>query len=234
MPHKPVAVVVAMQSEVATLLHGRRGSMLDGVKVFVLESAVIAVGGIGRQAAHRSAEAVTRRYTPVVLVSAGIAGALTPAGKVGDVVRARDVVDAATGERFGAGGDDGSVVTASTVSGPAEKETLAQRWKADVVDMEASAVGHVAKAHGIEFVAIKAVSDEFSFAMPPLGQFVNDAGKFETLRFAAFLALHPKWWNAVRELNVNSRAAAVKLSEALQHLIEQRSHATSEGNIVKA
>ena len=188
--------------------------------VFEFESAVVAVGGIGRQAAHRSTEAVIRRFSPALIVSAGIAGALTTAWKVGDVLRARDVVDADSAERFSAGGSEGTVVTASAVSGPAEKEHLAKLWKADVVDMEAAAVARTAKVNGVQFGTIKAVSDELNFEMPPVDRFVNDAGKFETLRFATFLAAHAGWWKAVRELNANSRAAAVKLSEALQHLIE--------------
>ncbi len=39
-------------------------------------------------------------------------------------------------------------------------------------------VAAVAREQGIEFAAIKAVSDEFGFAMPPLGQFVDRAGQF--------------------------------------------------------
>ncbi len=70
----------------------------DGVEFYELEDAVVAVGGIGREAASRAAEALVARYSPSVLVSAGIAGALTPKLKVGDVVRAREVVDADSGD----------------------------------------------------------------------------------------------------------------------------------------
>jgi adenosylhomocysteine nucleosidase len=234
MPHKPVAIVVAMARELAPLLRGRRQQKSGGLGFVELDTAVVAVGGIGRHPARRAAEAAVRAYRPSVLISAGIAGALTPHLTVGDVLQARGVVDAETGVRFAASGDSGTIATVSSVSGPGEKRRLAAQWRADVVDMEASAVAQVAVAGGIEFVALKAVSDQLEFVMPPVGRFVNDAGKFETLRFSAFLALHPEWWRAVRELNRNSRTAALKLSEAVQHLIDQRSQTTAESRIVEA
>jgi adenosylhomocysteine nucleosidase len=234
MPHKPIAVVVAMRRELASFLRGNSAISVNGVEVFELASAVVAVGGIGKAAAQRAATALATTFTPDVMVSAGIAGALSDDLHVGDVIYAHEVVDAATGRHFAATGDAGIVVTATSVSGTAEKRSLASRWHADMVDMEASAVAQVARDFGIEFAAVKAVSDELSFMMPPVGNFVDQAGQFETLRFAAFLALRPKWWGTVRELNANARTASVKLSGSVQHLIDQRSQTAQEGNTVKA
>ena len=50
--------------------------------------------------------------------------------------------------------------------------------------MEAAAVAAVAQERGIEFAAVKAISDELDFVMPPVGRFVDADGKFETARFA--------------------------------------------------
>ncbi len=234
MPHKLVAIVVAMRREVAPLLVGHRPMKIGGVEYFELESAVVAVGGIGQAAAQRAASALIERYSPSVMVSAGVAGALTAGLKVGDVVHAREVVDANSGERFAAVGDAGTIVTASSVSGAAEKRVLAQRWQADVVDMEASAVAQVAQQSGIEFAAVKAISDELEFSMPPVGRFVDETGNFHTLQFAAFIAVRPKWWNAVNRLNANTRKASAKLSEALRHLIDQRSQTDRKRSNVEA
>lgn len=234
MPHRPVAVVVAMPREVAPLLRDRRAVTVGGLKIFELQSAVVAAGGIGRAAARSAAATVLREYVPDVLVSAGIAGALTDMLHVGDVVCAREVVDTASGDQFAAAGDAGTIATVSSVSGAGEKRQLREQWNADVVDMEASAVAAAAREAGIEFVAVKSISDELDFAMPPVGNFVDAAGQFETLRFAAWLAVRPRWWSSVRQLNTNSRKAAVKLSDALQHLIDQRSSCVSEGKSVRA
>jgi hypothetical protein len=70
--------------------------------------------------------------------------------------------------------------------------------------------------------------------MPPVGDFVKDAGKFDTLGFAMFLAIRPKWWSAVKRLNANSRIAAVNLSLELQHLINVGLKVTSEEKVLGA
>jgi adenosylhomocysteine nucleosidase len=231
MPRKIIAVVAAMRRELEPLLTGVRGQQANGVEFFELENAVATVGGIGRGAARKATEAVITNYQPRFVISAGIAGALTPALKVGDVVHAREVVDADSGARFVAADGESVVATVASVRGPAEKRMIAQRWSADVVDMEAAAVAAVAQEHGIEFAAIKAISDELDFVMPPVDQFVDSAGKFETARFAASVAVRPRWWSAVRQLNANSRLAAMNLSDAVKHLIDQRSVAALEGKI---
>lgn len=218
---KHVALVVAMQREVAPLLKRVPSQSADGVEFFELENVVVAVGGVGHAAATRATEAVVAKYEPDIIVSAGLVGALTSKLKAGDVMHVRAVIDADSGAHFVSTGDEGILLTVSAVSGPAEKRKLAQQWNADVIDMEGSAVAAQAQRSGITFSAMKAVSDELDFVMPPLGKFVNDAGKFETLRFLAYLVLRPKWWNDVRQLNANSRKATVKLCAALEHLISQ-------------
>ena len=209
-----------MRREVAPLLPGVRAMHADGVEFYEMKNAVIAVSGIGRQAAGKAAGAVVAWCSPSLLVSAGIAGALTSNLEVGDVIRAREVVDAESGERFSTQIGEQTVVTVSAVSGASGKRALAARWGATVVDMEASAVAAVAQRHGLRFAAIKSISDELDFQMPPVGEFVSEVGKFNTLRFVAFLATRPKWWGAVRKLSANSRIAAVNLSHELQHLTE--------------
>ncbi|MGA9563964.1 MAG: hypothetical protein WBS19_00445 [Candidatus Korobacteraceae bacterium] len=231
MPRKSIAVVAAMRRELAPLLRGKQAMRVDGLDFFEFNRGVVAVGGIGRKAARRAVEAVIARYEPEVIISAGIAGALRPRLKVGDVIRSRGVIDADSGRTFAAGGDP-RVVTVSSVNGSAQKKTIAQRWNfAEAVDMEASAVAEASQSRGIWFAAIKAISDELDFAMPPVDQFVDSAGKFETARFAVYIAMRPKWWSAVGQLNANSRLAAMNLSDAVRHLIDQRSIAALEEKI---
>ena len=94
---KPVAIVAAMRQRTGSAGAAREASRaVDGVELYELPSALVAIGGIGRNAAHRAAELVVREAKPGLLVSAGMAGALTPSLKPGDVVSAREVVDEAT------------------------------------------------------------------------------------------------------------------------------------------
>jgi len=221
MPRKSVAIVAAMRMELAPLFRGFRPQQADGIEFFEMDDAVVAVGGVGRAAATRATETVIAKFEPAKIVSAGLVGAVTEKLKVGDVVHAREVIDADSGTRFvsAEAAGDGVLVTASSVTGPAEKRRLAQRWNADVLDMEGAAVAAQAQRSGIAFSAVKAVSDELDFVMPPLGKFVNDEGRFETLRFLAYVAVRPRWWKDVRELRANSRKATANLCSALGHLI---------------
>lgn len=234
MPHKSVAVVVAMRREVAPLLCRSQERHIAGVAIYEVHGAVVAVAGMGRQAATLAAKIVASNYSPGILISAGFGGALTSDRRAGDVVTAREVIDSETGERYAAGSGGSTVLTVSGVTGVAGKRDLASRWNADMIDMEAAAVAEVAQKLGIEFAAVKAISDELEFELPPMAQFVDDAGQFRTMRFVAWLAIRPRWWSVVRRLNANSQLAAANLSHVLEHLIDQWSNTANEERRVQA
>lgn len=220
--HKPVAIVTAMRMELALLLRGKRAQQVDGVELVEIESAVVALSGIGKKAARRAAEAVIRYAQPELLVSAGIAGAVSLKLKVGDVGWAREVVDGGTGVRYRTRGGDWLVATVQTVGGPAEKRELSRQYGADVVDMEAAAVSEVAGEHGLEFAAVKAISDEADFVMPPLARFVEDSGRFATSRFIAYVAIRPQLWPVLKKIRANTTIASANLCRAVVNLIESR------------
>ena len=219
MSNKPIAIVAAMPVELAPLVGKAQARSVDSVELYELPSAVIAVGGIGEAHARHAAEVVIQEAQPALLVSAGIAGAVSPTLKVGDVGRIKEVVDVATGDRYTTRGGDWVLATSQDVSDAAEKLDLHGKLGADVVDMEGAAVAQVAKERGIEFAAIKAISDDAEFVMPPLNRFIED-GKFATRRFMAYIVLHPKWWSTLGKIKKNSEIATGKLCEAVEHLIE--------------
>ncbi len=111
------------------------------------------------------------------------------------------------------------LATSQRVSDAAEKQQLFTKFGADVVDMEAAAVAQVARERGLRFAAIKSISDEAEFDMPPLDRFV-DQGKFDTRRFLVYVALHPRWWGTLGKIKKNSEIAAENLCRAVGHLIE--------------
>ncbi len=133
MPHKRTAIIVAISLELAPLIRGVRSQKADGVDLFELPEAVVAISGIGRKSARRAAEAAFEYATPKLLLSAGIAGALSPQLKVGDVGRIREVVDVATGARYPtSGGGEWVLVTSSQVSDVPQNSacwrSMAQTW----------------------------------------------------------------------------------------------------------
>jgi len=211
-----------MPVELAPLLGSVQPQQVNGVDMFALPRAVIAVGGIGEKFARRAAEAAVDYAQPKMLVSAGIVGAISPKLKVGDVARIREVVDVATSERFATKGGEWVLATSQDVSDASEKHQYLTRFGADVVDMEAAAVAQVAKERGLEFASIKSISDDAAFDMPPLNRFIED-GKFDVRRFLIYVALHPRWWGTLGKIKKNSAIATANLCKALTNLIEESS-----------
>ena len=230
-----IAIIAALEREVAPLL--RTGSWsrqsLSGVDGACYENdiAVVACAGIGGVAAGRMAEALIAGYKPALVVSAGLAGALTPAGKVGQVICPAVVicagkavpVEVASPPEIAGLRQAGTLVTASRVSGAEEKRSLARQYSADALDMEAAAVAEVAAAHGLAFMAVKAISDEYNFPMPNLDRFIDEQGRFQTGRFAFYIAFRPSMWRIVKKLASNSGQASRELCAALRVLIDAES-----------
>jgi hypothetical protein len=101
------------------------------------------------------------------------------------------------------------------VANPTQKAKLRESFVAQFVDMEAAAVARAAQARGVEFAAVKAVSDEFDFEFPSMEQFVDSDGQFQQGRFAAYAALRPWLWPKVRRLAINSNLASSALCDWL-------------------
>ena len=218
---KPVAIIAAMPIELAPLIGNVQPRSVDGVDLFELPQAVVAVGGIGEKFARRAAEVAIDKAQPRLLLSAGMVGAISSKLKVGDAARIREVVDVATGARYAtSGGGDWVLVTSQDVSDAAEKHELFEKYSADVVDMEAAAVAQVANERGLEFASVKAVSDDAEFIMPPLNRFIDGNGRFATRKFLIYIALHPRWWSTLGKIKNNSEIASRNLCTAVEHLIE--------------
>jgi nucleoside phosphorylase len=223
---KPVAIVAAMRRELAPLLRGVPAQEEAGIEFYELPSALVVIGGIGRDAGVRAAEFALRHANPELLVSGGLAGALTPTLGAGDILHIREVVDEATGEHYVTAGGDAILVTTRRVAGVQGKRALAGSYSASAVDMEGAAVASVAKKHGTSFAALKAISDEFGFPVPPIDGFVTSDGQLRTAAFAAYIAARPRWWMPIMRLARNSRMASENLCKALEHLIRQHAQAS--------
>ena len=211
-----------MPLELAPLLGKTQPRQVNGVALFDLDRAVVAIGGIGERCARRAAETAIDDAQPKLLLSAGIAGAISPGLKVGDVGRIREIVDVTTGERYLADGGEWSLATSRDVSNAAEKRELLTKYGADVVDMEGAAVAQVARERGLQFAAVKAISDDAAFPMPPLMRFIDGNGKFHNGRFLLYVAVRPKWWPSLAKMRTSAAIASANLCRTVEHLIEAR------------
>ena len=216
-----VGIIAALPRELSALVKGwERRESGRHVFVWMRGGAVAACAGMGVARAALACEAAMKAAPVTALVSAGLAGACDPALRVGDVVRASVVVDAKTGERFEAAGSDAVVVTGAAIASVREKARLHDAYGAAAVEMEAAAVARIAHAHGLEFRAVKAISDEAGFTMDGLERFASSDGQFREGALALHAALRPWMWGEVMTLGRNSAKAVRSLNEALRAEID--------------
>jgi nucleoside phosphorylase len=224
-----VALVSAIKEEIAPLVRNWKAGEIshDGRTFLFFESgngnykAVAICSGIGAEHGRRAAEAVIQKVRPGRIVSVGYAGALDASLKVGDVVEPRIVVSGADGSQADAGRGSGIVVSSTAVADREQKRKLAAAYGAIAVDMEGASVALGARAHGIEFAALKSISDELDFAMPPVNEFVSPLGGFQHAAFAVHVALRPWLWGKTITLARNSARASKTLCAAIERYLNE-------------
>ena len=211
-PRKSLAIVAALEREVRPLVKNWRMTEreYDGrrFRFFEKDDIVLVCGGIGATAARRAAEAVIVLFAPSTVYSVGFAGALDPRMNVGDVMCPGRVINAGDGSSVALNAEKGALISFGSVASPDQKRNLHQSFGAHAVDMEAASVLRAAEAHGIAFGAVKAISDDSGFDLPPMDRFVDEEGKFSEFRFALFAALRPWIWPQVLRLAANSKRAS--------------------------
>ena len=225
-----VAFVAAIRQEIEPLVRGwtAREIRHDGRTFAFFESVradgtrVVAVcSGIGAEQGRRAAEAVIQEAHPRMLMSVGFAGALDSSLKVGDIVEPRVVVNGSDGSRTDTGCGKGTLVSSRVVAGLDQKRRLASAYEAIAVDMEGASVALGAQSHEIEFAALKAISDELDFAMPPVNQFVSSRGEFRSGRFALHVVVRPRLWRSTVALAWNSAKASRALCKAIESYLDR-------------
>lgn len=219
-----IAIIAALQREVHPLVKNWPTKVVqhEGREFTFYESsyAVVVCGGIGAQAARRTAEAAIVKYSPEILISAGIAGALVPELHIGETIFPALVIDAQDGSRHETAIKNAPVantplgrttlVSSPQIVGAAQKHQLAKSYGAQAVDMESTAVARAAMTHNLPFLAIKSISDESDFEMPEMAPFVRN-GEFQEKRFALHVALRPWLWFRVLRVARNTRIASENL-----------------------
>jgi len=153
----------------------------------------------------------------------GLAGACTPDLAAGSVAEVALVIDARTGERFrsSAMSTGPTLATIDSVAGVQEKARLAATYGAALVDMEAATVARLAVANGLEFRAIKAVSDAHDVELASLAQFAGRDGSFRTAAFALHTAIRPHHWPRAIQLGRDSHRALAALTERLRRVLQE-------------
>jgi adenosylhomocysteine nucleosidase len=221
-----IAIVAAMEREVAPLIRTWRVRSVEHggrrYRLFENKEASLICAGVGPEAARRATEAIIQEVRASHILSVGFVGALDPALKVGEVFEPRTVINAADGARTDTGCGQGTLVSFSALAGREQKEKLRDAYSAAAVDMEAAAVAQGAELRGVRFGALKVVSDEADFVMPPVGDFIEADGSFRAARFVLHVALRPWLWGVTVALARNSARSSKALCAALDQYLSRR------------
>jgi adenosylhomocysteine nucleosidase len=219
-----LAIVAALEREVRPLVKNWRTVKREHkgrrFTFFERDNAVVVCGGIGAEAARRATEATLHFYHPALILSVGFAGALEPALKVGNIFLPRFVIDANDGSTVEMSSGTGTLLTVSSVTGADQKAKYLKDYGAAAIDMEAVAVARAVQSRSIPIMAVKAISDEYNFDLPPMRHFVSPDGQFRTAAFAAFIAIRPWLWARTSRLASDS----AKASRALCRWLNQYHH----------
>jgi len=216
---RKLAIIAALEREVRPLIkdwpivkrehEGRRFNF------FERDGTVVVCGGIGAEAARRAAEATFCFYHPPLILSVGFAGALDPTLKAGNIFQPRFVIDVNDGSRVETRAGTGTLLTVSSVAGADQKAKYLKDYGVAAIDMEAAAVARAARSHSIPFSAVKAISDEYDFDLPPMERFVSPDGQFRTSAFVAFVSVRPWLWVRTVRLAGNTAKASLALCDWL-------------------
>lgn len=219
-----IAIIAAIERELWPLIKSWPTTTFehDGREFtfYKSEYAVAVCSGMGAEYGRRAAEAIIVRYSPELLISAGVAGALVPKLHVGDTVFPAVVIDARDGSRHETSIRDAAMgksplartvlVSSPDVAGTAQKRQLAKSYGAHAVDMEGASVARAAQVHNLPFLAVKAISDEVNFEIYELNRFIRN-GQFETKLLVFYLLPRPWLWLKMIRLARNTQLASHNL-----------------------
>ncbi len=237
-PHQPsgtLAIIAALPRELKMLSRDlgavrvvdKDGILVEAGRLAANSSFVLVTAGMGAERVSLAVAAALAHGPVDTLLSVGLAGACDPLLLPGGVIEASLVIDSRSGERFGTAAGlgiaaPGVLVTSPRIAGVAEKQRLFGTYAAAAVDMEAAAVGRLARAHGCAFRAIKAISDEHDVDLSALSSFSDARGQFRTAAFALHTLVRPHLWRSTAVLGRTSSSALECLTSALHQVIVAR------------
>lgn len=140
----------------------------------------LVLSGPGCEAAAKATEALIAGHRPQWVLSAGLAGGLSPDLRRHDILMADQLADT-SGNRLSIdlkvdpaalaempGVHVGRLLTAGRIIRlPEEKRSLGQQHEALAVDMETFAVAEVCRRHQVRFLAVRVINDAVDDRLPP-------------------------------------------------------------------
>lgn len=145
---------------------------------------VLVRSGMGKAAMAKAMNFLCNYYPITSILAVGYAGGTRPQLHLGDAVIPELLVDAETRESWPITGSlaelatqvceerqirmhrGTSVCVANTIESPHEKAYLGTQFEASSIEMEGSALAHIAKERSIPFTMVRAIVDPLDVALP--------------------------------------------------------------------
>jgi adenosylhomocysteine nucleosidase len=219
--------VIGLVAALPVEADGLAGRLKPGGSAPLAESGRMQLCGIGGRNARSAAIALADSGV-TALLSWGSAGGLDPALRAGDLILP-EIVLSADGRRFPVAANWRAQVhtlvspqletyagvlvqSLDPVTTAQQKRDLFSRTGARAVDMESAAVAEVAALRGLPFLAIRAVLDPASRALPRSALVAVDAaGRLRARELLRALLLRPLDLSGIAQLLWDLRAASATL-----------------------
>lgn len=227
-----IAVTFALSSESAAfvkLLANCRRTPRGAIEFVTGECAGRSISvvhtGVGEKSTRARLSGFLEQEKPELLISSGFAGALHDAWQPGDLLLARNVSSEglyAAAEKALPQAKRGNITTAHMIVDSAAARTeLAQRHRADAVDMESEIIAEMCANRDIPMLSLRAISDTPAspFPIPPDVLFDIQRQRTDAVRLFFYIATHPGVIANFATFARQIRAARAALADALCLLI---------------
>jgi len=219
-----------LKRDIQVAEEGASGELKYKIGELYGQSVVIAVTGVGIRRARTGTSFIIQKFKPLLIVYAGLGGALSPDLKVGDIVLGESVFSLRKNETkelfndislVGVEYKKGAFLTESRfINKPEEKKRLFEISSALVVDMETWGVVEAVGQSGIPVASARSVSDESHEKLPDMGAIYNSLGNLDYRKsFPYFISNPSLFYPYLRFRFGNSKKAASSLSDFLAVLV---------------
>ncbi len=240
----PLAILAALRAEVAPLLRRfprararGRGSARWFCGELLGRPVILGWTGDGRPAAEAGIAALLAEHQVSGLIVLGVAGGLSPALAPGAVLAAHEVRDVSGPAPW----PDPRWLEQALTAAPAplypgvlfsadrilvQAASKAELWRhlgepaAAAVDLETAAYARAAAAHGVPYLAFRAISDSAHETLPlDFNRFCNARGQVSRTRVMAHALRHPRLVPELRQLQTRVHQGAVQLERLIERLL---------------
>jgi len=190
---------------------------------------MVKVGGGTPFGAQQAAEALANDGA-LGLISFGLAGGLKPGLVPGSIVVPTAIIE---GNRvypadyalmaFLGGSTGAPLYAGQKIAQTAhDKSLIYRRSHPDAIDLESGAVARVAKARGLPFAALRAVTDTADTDLPPVAMTaLKDDGSLDFIAIAKSMVRHPRQLPSLLVMAQSAKAARAALVARLEKLPER-------------